>query len=104
MACFGGGMLGLGAVNGVEEKDLDMQIGGGITKTCYELYHNNPTGIGPEDSRYSNGKFYNGASFYYLRPETVESLFYYWRFTHNQKYRGNSIFVLFFIFYFFVFF
>ena len=49
------------------------------------------TGIGPEMMVFEDGEFVRTGSSdfnkYLLRPETVESYFYHWRLTHDQKYR-----------------
>ena len=48
------------------------------------------TKLGPEAFRFdanSNMNSRNNEKMYLLRPETVETYFILWRFTHDQKYR-----------------
>jgi len=92
LACFAGGMFALGASSlpSVTRRDEYFEMGEGITEICHAAYNRTATGIGPEFIQIdinqdfvvpSNGKHY------LLRPETVESYFYLWRLTHDQKYR-----------------
>ena len=68
--------------------------------TCWQFYDRNPTGIAPEiagfDPNRMNGAedFFNQATHYLLRPETIESLMYLYRKTQNKEYRewGWTIF------------
>ncbi|ETO11996.1 hypothetical protein RFI_25381, partial [Reticulomyxa filosa] len=52
------------------------------------------SGLSPEFMRYSEGEPYNGVDFYILRPETLETMFYLWRLTGDNKWReyGWNIF------------
>ncbi|KAG0279847.1 mannosyl-oligosaccharide alpha-1,2-mannosidase [Linnemannia exigua] len=87
----------------VEEEDF--KIGEELTEACYEMYNQTQTGLAPEivywvhkksqlDGRHEPEHF-EGSDFIinnrdghnWLRPETVESLFYMWRFTGDEKYR-----------------
>ncbi|CAO3570500.1 unnamed protein product [Mortierella alpina] len=94
----------------VEEHDF--RIGEELTESCYEMYHQTETGLAPEivywvqKEEQIRGKsplqHAPGSDFIindrdghnWLRPETVESLFYLWRLTGNDKYRhwGWNIF------------
>ena len=86
LACFTGGMLALGAEGDRASKDL--QVAAELTETCYQFFKRMPSGIAPELVHFRDGSdFVPGASYYILRPETVESFFYMWRSTHDQKYR-----------------
>jgi len=87
----------------VEEEDF--KIGEELTKACYEMYHQTETGLAPEIVYWVHNELqlsgrqepehFEGSDFIinnrdghnWLRPETVESLFYMWRFTGDEKYR-----------------
>ncbi|KAF9909216.1 mannosyl-oligosaccharide alpha-1,2-mannosidase [Linnemannia zychae] len=87
----------------VEEEDF--RIGEELTEACYEMYNQTQTGLAPEivywvrDEKQLIGRgapeHFRGSDFIindrdghnWLRPETVESLFYMWRFTGDEKYR-----------------
>ncbi|KAF8934579.1 mannosyl-oligosaccharide alpha-1,2-mannosidase [Dissophora ornata] len=91
---------------GVEEDDF--KIGEELTEACYEMYRQTETGLAPEivywvkDKEQIVGKseveHTPGSDFIindmdghnWLRPETVESLFYMWRFTGDEKYRPKA--------------
>eukprot|EP01118_Nematostelium_gracile_P009339 TRINITY_DN3135_c0_g1_i2.p1 TRINITY_DN3135_c0_g1~~TRINITY_DN3135_c0_g1_i2.p1 ORF type:complete len:553 (-),score=112.58 TRINITY_DN3135_c0_g1_i2:19-1677(-) len=92
LACYVPGMLALGAEGEHREQHLNLAIQ--LMDTCYKLYEDQVTGIGPEravfniDSNNDKLKDYKIASRrYLLRPETLESLFVLWRTTHNETYR-----------------
>lgn len=68
------------------------EIGKAITETCYAVYEQSPTGLGAESAGFdADGKIIRYDSRYILRPETVESIFYMWRYTHDQKYRDYGM-------------
>ena len=46
LVCFMGGMLALGAHNGLSDSHMD--LGKKLTKTCSEMYFQMPTGLSPE--------------------------------------------------------
>ncbi|KAK3847350.1 MAG: glycoside hydrolase [Linnemannia gamsii] len=87
----------------VEEEDF--KIGEELTEACYEMYNQTQTGLAPEivywvhkESQLEGRQepeHFEGSDFIinnrdghnWLRPETVESLFYMWRFTGDEKYR-----------------
>ncbi|KAF9335556.1 mannosyl-oligosaccharide alpha-1,2-mannosidase [Podila minutissima] len=93
-------------------QETDFKIGEELTKSCYEMYRQTETGLAPEivhwvtkeeQTRFKSEMEYTpGNDFYisdrdahnWLRPETVESLFYMWRLTGDEKYRhwGWNIF------------
>jgi mannosyl-oligosaccharide alpha-1,2-mannosidase len=98
LACFAGGMFGLGAREGASPSS-DLEIAKNITYSCRLMYDNQVTKISPEsvsfnNNQYSQNDFEISSPYYILRPETVESYFYLWRLTHDQKYRdwGELIF------------
>ncbi|CAL8076216.1 unnamed protein product [Calicophoron daubneyi] len=88
LACFAGGMLALGAAN---QSDPWFTRGQQLTETCRLSYMNTYTHLGPEGFEFSNDieavAVKSNQKPYYLRPETVESYFYMWRFTKDLKYR-----------------
>lgn len=68
-----------------------MEIAKGIANTCHESYARTPTGLGPESFRFTEGiearALKSSEKYYILRPEVIETWFYMWRFTKDQKYR-----------------
>ncbi|KAL1528883.1 hypothetical protein AB1Y20_010206 [Prymnesium parvum] len=97
LVCFVPGMLALGAQHIPEVHDEHMELAARLAETCYNMYSRQRTGLAPEFVNFRNGKMVVGARHNLLRPETVESLFYMWRFTKDPKYRewGWKIFVAF---------
>ncbi|KAF9109915.1 mannosyl-oligosaccharide alpha-1,2-mannosidase [Mortierella sp. AM989] len=87
----------------LEEEDFKM--GEELTEACYEMYNQTETGLAPEivywvqdeqqiigrnEIEHTPGSDFiinNRDGHNWLRPETVESLFYMWRFTGDEKYR-----------------
>lgn len=97
LACFVGGMIALGAqeVDTASRKSHLMSVAADLTETCVRMYTRQKSGVSPEFVEFPAGNdFINGAGYYILRPETMESLFYMWRFTKEQKWRdyGWAIF------------
>ncbi|KAF9431294.1 mannosyl-oligosaccharide alpha-1,2-mannosidase [Podila epigama] len=93
-------------------QETDFKIGEELTKSCYEMYRQTETGLAPEIVHWVHKldqttdktplQYTPGADLYiedrdahnWLRPETVESLFYMWRLTGDEQYRhwGWNIF------------
>ncbi|XP_028774139.1 mannosyl-oligosaccharide 1,2-alpha-mannosidase MNS1-like isoform X2 [Neltuma alba] len=96
LACFAPGMVALGSFGykpGEAEKIL--ALAEELAWTCYNFYQSTPTKLAGENYYFHEGKDMNvGTSWNILRPETVESLFYLWRFTGNKTYQewGWNIF------------
>lgn len=101
LACFFGGSLALGAhkvldpeknPEDAERKEKWMKTAADLTTTCYEMYHQQKSGISPEYVEFmsAGADFVNGPGYYILRPETMESLFYLWRFTKEQRFRDYA--------------
>ncbi|KAK4257745.1 hypothetical protein QN277_007295 [Acacia crassicarpa] len=96
LACFAPGMVALGSFgynSGEAEKIL--ALAEELAWTCYNFYQSTPTKLAGENYYFHKGKDMNvGTSWNILRPETIESLFYLWRFTGNKTYRdwGWNIF------------
>lgn len=88
LTCFAGGMLALGHVTKSSSNPKAMEAAAGITQTCHNMYSRQQYGLSPEKVRMSDFQAYDGGSSYYIqRPEAVESMFYMWRLTKEQKYR-----------------
>ena len=89
LTCFAGGMFALGG------KTLDhkqqFELGAALTSTCHQSYVRSPTKLGPEMFAFNNKLEAevdaNGAKYYILRPEVIESYFILWRLTHDPRYR-----------------
>lgn len=83
-----GGMLALGS-SGLN--DVWFVRGVNITETCRLSYENTATHLGPESFEFGENieaiPIRKTHKSYLLRPETVESYFYLWRFTKNPIYR-----------------
>ncbi|XP_048772672.2 endoplasmic reticulum mannosyl-oligosaccharide 1,2-alpha-mannosidase-like isoform X2 [Ostrea edulis] len=102
LVCFMPGTLALGYQNGLPQDHMEIAIK--LTRTCYEMYNKMPTKLSPEIVYFNQAP---GSSddlivkpldaHNLLRPETVESLFYMYRFTRDKKYRewGWQIFLAF---------
>ncbi len=54
----------------------------GLENSCYKMW--NLEGIEPEEINYANMKIVS--SQYYLRPEIIESAYYLYHYTHDEKY------------------
>ncbi|KAF9419840.1 mannosyl-oligosaccharide alpha-1,2-mannosidase [Podila epigama] len=86
-------------------EEEDFRIGEELTRSCYEMYRQTETGLAAEivywvarldeTTSRSPPEYFEGSDFMihnrdghnWLRPETVESLFYLWRLTKEEKYR-----------------
>lgn len=68
-----------------------MEIAAGLTNTCHESYIRTSSKLGPESFRFTEQAearaLKNNEKYYILRPEVIESYFYMWRLTKDQKYR-----------------
>jgi mannosyl-oligosaccharide alpha-1,2-mannosidase len=83
LACFLGGMLIMGKQY--------IEQGLAMTETCARMYTTNPSGIACDQVTIKHdGSILCQNDFYLLRPETVESIFYAWRETHDQKWRNYA--------------
>ncbi|KAL9256242.1 Mannosyl-oligosaccharide 1,2-alpha-mannosidase MNS1-like protein [Drosera capensis] len=96
LACFVPGMLALGSVGyGPGDSEKFLTLAEELAWTCYNFYQLTPTKLAGENYFFHAGQDMNvGTSWNILRPETVESLFYLWRFTGNETYQdwGWNIF------------
>ncbi|KAI7795894.1 putative endoplasmic reticulum mannosyl-oligosaccharide 1 [Triplophysa rosa] len=92
LVCFLPGTLALGAHNGLPDDHMDLARQ--LMETCYQMYAQMETGLSPEIAHF-NLQYHTGRDIdvkpadrhNLLRPETVESLFYMYRFTKDEKYR-----------------
>ncbi|XP_051278267.1 mannosidase, alpha, class 1B, member 1b [Dicentrarchus labrax] len=99
LVCFLPGTLALGAHNGLPADHMDLAKQ--LMETCYQMYVQMETGLSPEIVHFN---MHQGSTrdidvkladrHNLLRPETVESLFYLYRFTKDRKYQdwGYEIF------------
>jgi len=106
LVCFIGGSLALGSTIMDDDNELKQKhfnYGKELTETCASIYESTPTGLAPEIVYFSRTDTNNDFDIHardkhnLLRPETVESIFYLWRITHDNKYRnwGYKIFLSF---------
>ncbi|XP_059893947.1 endoplasmic reticulum mannosyl-oligosaccharide 1,2-alpha-mannosidase isoform X3 [Gadus macrocephalus] len=93
LVCFLPGTLALGAHHGLpgDHMDLAQQL----METCHQMYVQMETGLSPEIAQFNLPPATDGRDIHVktpdrhnlLRPETVESLFYLYRFTKDPKYQ-----------------
>ncbi|XP_047426437.1 endoplasmic reticulum mannosyl-oligosaccharide 1,2-alpha-mannosidase isoform X1 [Mugil cephalus] len=92
LVCFLPGTLALGVHNGLPEDHMELAVQ--LMETCHQMYKQMETGLSPEIAHF-NLQAGDGGDVVVkpadrhnlLRPETVESLFYMYRFTKDSKYR-----------------
>ena len=88
--CFVGGTYAVMAKHAADEKKQkeEFEIGAGIARTCHAMYAQSPTGVGSSGIRFAPGNDFSITSRdYVLRPEAIESWFYMYRHTKDEKYR-----------------
>ncbi|XP_068609158.1 endoplasmic reticulum mannosyl-oligosaccharide 1,2-alpha-mannosidase-like [Brachionichthys hirsutus] len=92
LVCFLPGTLALGVHNGLPGDHMDLAEK--LMETCHQMYRQMETGLSPEIAHFnlqsSDGRdvvVKPADRHNLLRPETVESLFYMYRFTKDTKYR-----------------
>ena len=90
LGCFCGGMFALGAEHS-DEKEKYLKLGADIASTCHQSYDRSATKLGPESFRFDGQteakSIRQNEKYYILRPEVLETYFYMWRLTKEQKYR-----------------
>lgn len=97
LACFTPGMLILGVMHGAHDypnrnrpfstEDV-VAAATDIAATCYRFYAESPIGLAGDSAEFNlNGTYTVRYPKYILRPEVVESLFYLYRYTHDERYR-----------------
>uniref|UniRef100_A0A8B9KG71 alpha-1,2-Mannosidase n=1 Tax=Astyanax mexicanus TaxID=7994 RepID=A0A8B9KG71_ASTMX len=93
LVCFLPGTLALGAHHGLDAEH--MELAKQLMETCYQMYAQMETGLAPEIAHFNmqtgsaqdvDVKLADRHNL--LRPETVESLFYLYRFTKDKKYQN----------------
>jgi mannosyl-oligosaccharide alpha-1,2-mannosidase len=85
LACFFAGMLTLSG------DDAMLPLAEDIAHTCWLMFNTTATGLAPEIINFpADRDIAPQAPHNLLRPETVESLFYLWRRTRNEKYRERA--------------
>ncbi|GAM84138.1 hypothetical protein ANO11243_021300 [Dothideomycetidae sp. 11243] len=101
LACFDGGNFILGGLVLSEQKYIDYGLA--LVAGCEDTYNNTATGIGPDSfgwdpssipsdqqTFYEKAGYYITGPAYILRPEVLESFYYAYRATGDQKYRDWS--------------
>merc|ERR1711924_296562 len=77
----------------LKDHDYDGRLkktGAGVTATCYEMYARMKSGISAEEVSFNAGgseDFHASNPVNIERPETVESMMYLWRYTHEPRWR-----------------
>ncbi|KAJ3325955.1 hypothetical protein HDV06_002340 [Boothiomyces sp. JEL0866] len=88
LTCFTGGMFGLGATSWKRGKwTFYLDVARRATDACWEGYKASKYGIGGEIMSAYKGKVSISSQHFTLRPETIESIFYMWRISHDPVYR-----------------
>nr|CDJ95765.1 Glycoside hydrolase domain containing protein [Haemonchus contortus] len=93
LACFSGGMFALQSANehNATVANHYLELAENLAHTCHESYIRTATGLGPEAFRFTSDNeakaVANNEKYYILRPEVVETWFYLWRITKQDKYR-----------------
>ena len=96
LACFAGGMYAMGSMGLTNQSRSNYfrQMAANITDTCAQSYKRTATHIGPEafffSDIYEAIALNNNEKYYILRPEVIESYFYLWRLTHDQRFRDYA--------------
>ncbi|XP_044295848.1 endoplasmic reticulum mannosyl-oligosaccharide 1,2-alpha-mannosidase [Varanus komodoensis] len=93
LVCFLPGALALGAHNGLPADHMSLAVE--LAETCYQMYRQVETGLSPEIVHFNMHAQKNRKDVEIkaadrhnlLRPETVESFFYLYRFTGDKKYQ-----------------
>nr|XP_023025140.1 mannosyl-oligosaccharide alpha-1,2-mannosidase IA-like [Leptinotarsa decemlineata] len=86
------GLLGLASKTLRNEvSDRYMEVAKEITRTCHESYDRSQTKLGPESFRFGEGAearaLRSSEKYYILRPEVIESYYYMYKLTKDNKYR-----------------
>jgi len=99
LGCFYPGNVALGVLSGAatgERAAQYLKFAECMMHTCFQLYNITKTGLGADNAEIDvrTGKLTVTGAHYLQRPEVVESLFYLWRATHNERYRDWGWFIL----------
>lgn len=92
LGCFYPGNVALGVISGAatgERAVRYLEFAESMMHTCFQLYNVTKTGLGADNAEIDilTGEVTVTGANYLQRPEVVESLFYLWRATHNERYR-----------------
>jgi len=90
LTCFVPGWLALGSQSQPSEsmKAGHLELAASIAYTCWQMYAQQPTGIGPERVKYMKMDLRDtDTREYILRPEAVEGWWYMHEVTHDARYR-----------------
>lgn len=96
LATFAAGMIALGSVKENENHEEDLKLASDLATTYAKTYAHFKSGIMPEHVGYNvnnedkDNQIKMVVDGYILRPETVESIFYLYRFTGDEKYRNYN--------------
>jgi mannosyl-oligosaccharide alpha-1,2-mannosidase len=90
LASFAPGMLTIGAVRDNPRALDHLKLADELVETFVDFYRMQPTGLMPECITVMGQDINVCDPCYQLRPETIESLFYLYRFTGLQKYRDHA--------------
>ncbi|XP_064649601.1 endoplasmic reticulum mannosyl-oligosaccharide 1,2-alpha-mannosidase-like [Lineus longissimus] len=92
LVCYLPGTLALGYHNGLPK--AHMELAEKLAYTCYQMYATTETGLSPEIAHFNmlpgakDDIFIKSADTHnLLRPETIESFFYLYRYTKDKKYQ-----------------
>ncbi|BDA46113.1 Mannosyl-oligosaccharide 1,2-alpha-mannosidase IA [Coccomyxa sp. Obi] len=92
LSCFIPAMLALGAHAGAvtgAKADKYLQVAEELTHTCWQMYHQMPSGLAPEYVEFGSSGMVTAekARHNLLRPEALEAMFVLWRVTQKEIYR-----------------
>lgn len=92
LRCFYPGSIALGVMSGGvtgPKAERYLEFAGNMTQACFQLYNSTASGLGAERIMFdpSSGHISVVDSRYWQRPEVIESIFYMWRATHDEKWR-----------------
>ena len=92
LVTFAPGMLALGSITENSDAQADLKLADELVSTYAKIYMNRKTGLMPETLTFREGSddYTPNDKQYQLRPETIESLFYLYRFTGLPKYRDYA--------------
>lgn len=87
LACFTGGMYALSSKYETSSERY-MEVAANLAETCYIMANTTKTGLSGEICQLNDRTHITCTDTRnMLRPETIETLFYLWRRTHDPKYR-----------------
>jgi len=95
LTCFIGGTFALGAMNMNEKEEGEhvksyLRAGDGVANVCHSMYTAHQSGLHGENIIIMNKQAQQKNSQYLQRPESIETWFYMWRATGDQKYRDYA--------------